>query len=67
MNTITISSSDLGKAIRLAIATGFIIDRIYGGMRETMQIGARKAGPRGNHEPRWTDAEARRFVIALGA
>lgn len=64
-NLTTIKTDDLGKAIRLAIDMGLVIDRMYGGMKETMQIGARKAGPMGNHEPRWNEVQRMVFTVAL--
>lgn len=68
MNTelITIRSADLSKAIRVAIDQGLVIDQIYGGTQETLRIGGRKAGPRGNHEPRWSDTQRKVFAVAMG-
>lgn len=62
---ITIQTADLIKAKQVAATMGLVIDRMYGGMAATMQVGARKAGPKGNHEPRWNDAQRMVFAVAL--
>ena len=67
MNTelITIRSDSLAKAIRVAIDQGLVIDQIYGGSQETLRIGGRQAGPRGNHEPRWNETQRKVFTVAI--
>lgn len=65
MALITIRTADLLKAKRLAADMNLVIDRMYGGMAATMQIGARKAGPMGNHEPRWNEVQRMVFTVAM--
>ena len=64
-DTITIKTADLSKAHAIAAEMGLVIDRMYGGLKETMSVGARKAGPRGNHEPKWTREQQVAFCVAF--
>lgn len=64
---VTIWTKDLAKAKSVAGELGLILDRLYGGMGPTMQVGGRKAGPKGNHEPRWSDSQRMVFTMAMGA
>lgn len=64
---VTIWTKDLPKAVATAREIGLVIDRMYGGKSVTMQVGARKAGPMGNHEPRWNEAQRMVFTMAMGA
>lgn len=42
---------------------GLIIDRVYGDKDKAyVNIGARKSGIRGNHEPSWTDEQREEFL-----
>lgn len=63
----TIWTKDLLKAKSVAAEMGLVIDRMYGGLKETMTVEARKAGPMGNHEPRWTETQKMIFTMAMGA
>lgn len=63
---ITIRTADLGKAQNLARMYDLIIDNMLGGLRETMEIKARHCGPRGNHEPTWTDEQRSLFQLMVG-
>lgn len=65
MDTIKINTADLIKAHSIAKEMGLIIDRMYGGLGKTMSVGARKAGPKGNHEPRWTETQRMVFTVAM--
>lgn len=62
---ITIRTEDLAKAKQIAADMGLILDRLYGGLKATMSVGGRKAGPMGNHEPRWNEAQRMAFDMAV--
>ncbi|ONC17958.1 hypothetical protein AQ913_22330 [Burkholderia pseudomallei] len=76
MNTTTIRITNLGhvrilsqnfdRAVAFAKRMGLIVDTIYGNPAKhlTVDIGCRRAGPMGNHEPRWTDEQRALFVSA---
>ncbi|AYY96925.1 hypothetical protein EGY19_05305 [Burkholderia multivorans] len=54
------------SAKRDAEAMGLVIDTVYGNEdKRYIDVSCRRMGPRGNHEPRWTDAEREQFA-ALG-
>ncbi len=63
---ITIRTQDLGKAQQLARMQGLVIDNMLGGLRETMEIKGRQCGPRGNHEPTWTEEQRSLFELMVG-
>lgn len=63
---ITIRTAKLGQAMALAKIHGLVIDNMLGGLKETMQIKARHAGPMGNHEPTWTPEQRAMFQRLLG-
>lgn len=65
MDTVKINTEDLVKAHNIANEMGLIIDRMYGGMGKTMSVGARKSGPKGNHEPLWTETQRMVFTVAM--
>ena len=65
MDYVTIKTADLGKAHAIAREMGIVLDRMLGGLKETMKIAGRKAGPRGNHEPRWNEVQRMVFTVAL--
>lgn len=65
MDTIKINTTDLARAHSIANEMGLIIDHMYGGLGKTMSVGARKMGPRGNHEPRWTETQRMVFAVAM--
>jgi hypothetical protein len=54
LDYIKIRTADLPKVRAIALEHGVILDRIYGGEGETVQVAGRQAGIRGNHEPTWT-------------
>lgn len=63
MNLIRIRATSLGKAEMIAQAMNLTIDQIYGDKsKEHVNIAARKTGPMGNHEPRWTDEQRAEFA-----
>lgn len=63
MQTIRIRASKLDTANKIAQGMGLVIDQVYGDAdRAYVNIGARRAGVKGNHEPRWTDAERADFL-----
>lgn len=64
---ITIRTEKLGQAMALARVHGLVIDNMLGGLRETMEIKARHAGPRGNHEPAWTSEQRAMFQRLVGS
>ncbi|MDN7558196.1 hypothetical protein [Burkholderia orbicola] len=63
---VRILSQNFDRAIAFAKRQGLIVDRIYGNpdKHETVDIGCRQAGAKGNHEPRWNDQQRARFVSA---
>lgn len=66
MDTIKIRRTDFLKAKMLAAEMGLYLDRIYGDVDDRyMEVGARKIGPKGNHEPRWTDAQRMVLDVTL--
>lgn len=71
MDLIRIRATKLDTAAKIAQGMGLIVDRVYGDKDKAyVSIGARKCGIRGNHEPRWTDAQRNEFAMlaaALGA
>lgn len=63
MQTIRIRASKLDTANKIAQGMGLVIDQVYGDAdRAYVNIGARRAGVKGNHEPLWTDAERADFL-----
>jgi len=64
---VRIMSKNLQRAVACAHRMGLIVDTIYGNPEKhaTVDIGCRRAGPMGNHEPRWTD-EQRQFFVGAG-
>jgi hypothetical protein len=63
MNLIRIRATKLDTATKVAQGMGLIIDQVYGDQDSAyVNIGARRAGPRGNHEPRWTDEQLAEFL-----
>lgn len=63
---VRILSTNFMRAVALAKRLGLVMDVIYGNpdKHETIDIGCRRAGPMGNHEPRWTDEQRQLFVGA---
>jgi hypothetical protein len=62
MNTIRIRVANLNRAMTVATGLGLVIDSICGDSdKEYLNIGARQAGVRGNHEPKWTDEQKAAF------
>ena len=60
---VRIVRTNLLHASAKAIGMGLVIDQIYGcDSPRHLEVGARRAGPMGNHEPRWTDAEREQFA-----
>lgn len=63
MNTIRIRAAKLNVANMIAQAMGLVVDQVYGDKDKAyVNIGARHAGPMGNHEPRWTDEQRAEFL-----
>ncbi|HEP6426926.1 TPA: hypothetical protein VDB83_001197 [Burkholderia cenocepacia] len=53
----------LVSANKAAEEMGLVIDTVYGNTdKRYVDVSARHAGPKGNHEPRWTDAEREQFA-----
>ncbi|WP_205191563.1 hypothetical protein [Burkholderia sp. LMG 13014] len=63
---VRILSKNFDHAIAFAKRIGLIVDTIYGNpdKHATVDIGCRRAGPMGNHEPRWTNEQRDLFVSA---
>ncbi|WP_124523666.1 hypothetical protein [Burkholderia sp. Bp8995] len=63
---VRILSENFDRAIAFAKRMGLIVDTIYGNPAKhpTVDIGCRRAGSAGNHEPRWTDEQRALFVSA---
>ena len=56
---------NLDRACSAAALSGLLIDCIYGNKdKRLIDVSCRHMGPRGNHEPRWTDAERDEFARA---
>jgi hypothetical protein len=63
MDTIRIRASKLDTAAKIAQGMNLIIDQVYGDKDHAyVNIGARRAGPWGNHEPRWTPEQRDEFL-----
>lgn len=63
---IRIVRTNLPYAKDQAARMGLLIDQILGNTdKRFLDVSCRRIGPRGNHEPRWTDAEREQFA-ALG-
>ncbi|TCK87330.1 hypothetical protein [Paraburkholderia sp. BL9I2N2] len=63
MDLIRIRASKLDTAAKVAQGMGLIIDRVYGDKDKAyVNIGARRCGTLGNHEPRWTDEQREEFL-----
>lgn len=63
MDLIRIRATKLDTAAKIAQGMGLIIDQVYGDKDKAyVNIGARRAGIRGNHEPRWTDEQREEFL-----
>ncbi|WP_416048983.1 hypothetical protein [Cupriavidus basilensis] len=60
-----IFSADLPRAHVVAAQMGIVLDRLYGGNEESMRVSGRKAGLKGNHEPRWNEQERLAFDLAI--
>lgn len=60
---VRIVTMNLVAAKHAAARMGLIIDEIYGNAdKRHFDVSARRSGPRGNHEPRWTNAEREQFA-----
>jgi 3-oxoacyl-ACP reductase-like protein len=63
MDLIRIRVTKLDTAAKVAQGMGLIIDQVCGDQDKAyVNIGARRAGPWGNHEPRWTDEQRAEFL-----
>ncbi|MFM0101969.1 hypothetical protein PQR01_00275 [Paraburkholderia rhynchosiae] len=63
MDLIRIRATKLDTAAKIAQGMGLIIDQVYGDKDKAyVNIGARRAGIRGNHEPRWTAEQRDEFL-----
>lgn len=63
---VRIVRTNLIYATERAQLMGLVIDQIYGNENKRLiDVSCRRAGPRGNHEPRWTNEEREQFA-ALG-
>lgn len=63
MDLIRIRATKLDTAAKIAQGMNLIIDRVYGDKDKAyVNIGARRAGVMGNHEPRWTDDQRSEFL-----
>lgn len=60
---IRIRATKLDTANKICQGMGLLIDRVYGDKDPAyVNIGARRMGVMGNHEPRWSAAEMADFV-----
>jgi hypothetical protein len=60
---VRIVTMNLVSARNAAARMGLIIDQVYGCEdKRHFDVSCRHAGPRGNHEPRWSDAERDQFA-----
>jgi hypothetical protein len=60
---VRIVTMNLVAAKHAAARMNLIIDEIYGNAdKRHFDVSCRHAGPRGNHESRWTDAEREQFA-----
>ena len=60
---VRIVTTNLPAAANAARDMGLIIDTVYGNEdKRHYDIACRHAGIKGNHEPRWTDAEREQFA-----
>ena len=62
---VRIKRSNLISAQTHAVRLGLVIDTVYGTENQQLaDVACRRMGSRGNHEPRWTDAERDQFARA---
>lgn len=60
---VRIVTTNLPSARKHAEGMGLLIDQVYGcESKRHFDVSCRHLGPRGNHEPRWTDAEREQFA-----
>jgi hypothetical protein len=60
---VRIVRTNLLSAKSAAALMGLTVDCVYGNENPRLiDVSCRHMGPRGNHEPRWTDAEREKFA-----
>lgn len=60
---VRIVRTNLVSASKHARDMGLLIDEVYGNEdKRLIDVACRHMGPRGNHEPKWTDAEREQFA-----
>lgn len=63
---IVIEKSRLDVVHALAKNEGLILDAAYGHGQDRLEIRFRKMGPKGNHEPKWTQEQRENFNLMFG-